>query len=239
MRRVRHVVSDTNGPDGCEAWLRIHSPTRSRVPDRPSPTVVPRSPSACFTREEARRARSPWPFGYPGEGLQLRVGAKLAVTPVTFSTDVCYPRFRFQRTGTPVVSVHSASHSHAMWEISDSRRASRFGEPTRLPRSVSSPCAVFGVPLTLRHRGSVAPARGAEVLGARAPNRANVRWCRPAGHAKWPRVVTRPVQVVPPASRERHGFDQTRSAFPLRPVHPAAIVSPRAPVAGEPTSGES
>jgi hypothetical protein len=95
------------------------------------------------------------------------------------------PTIQFPKTGSPL-------SRHTPRRIPTRPGSSRIHAVSLLWRAVEAATKSFfsvrlaGVPLTLRHRISSPPARCAEVLGARAPNRANVRWCRPAGHRSDP-----------------------------------------------------
>lgn len=73
------------------------------------------------------------------------------MTPV-LSTDVCFPRFVLQRTGTPVCLGSLRAVFPPAREPSVSRRGARFGEPAAVPKLVGLRSACAGVPLTLRRR---------------------------------------------------------------------------------------
>jgi hypothetical protein len=77
--------------------------------------------------------------------------AERAMTPV-LSTDVCFPRFVLQRTGTPVCLGSLRAVFPPAREPSVSRQGARFGEPAAVPKPIELRSACAGVPLTLRRR---------------------------------------------------------------------------------------
>jgi len=185
--------------------------------NRPLPTVVPRSPSACFTREEARRARSPCP---PSSRMEKRPwkrpphssGLECSGNPGHLSTDVCYPRFHFQRrVPRRLGSLRTASH--AIRELSVSRRElASAGRQSVAERFVSA-----GIHRRTSDASSPTPsppARCAEVLGLRAPGGTR---CPPVS-ARW---VTRgdrgsrPVRPRPPLPRRVNDVASCRPKAPF------------------------
>jgi len=180
-----------------------------------SPTNMPRSPTTCFTRDEARRARSPWPLGLPWREHPSPRGGGKSGDPGLRSTDVCYPRFRFQRAGSPISSRCTPRCIPTQPGVLGFTPRSTLRRAVQTTRSVSSPCALCGVPLMLRYRWLRAPTTTDKSAllrcskhGPPSERRARKRGVQGVG----PSVTevtpgrTRPAQTTPTAPRERLGF---------------------------------
>jgi hypothetical protein len=175
--------------------------------------------------EAAALARLPHPRGSGWGG-----------NPGHLSTDVCYPRFRLQRTGSPLSRTtprHIPRGTGALGFTTEtlasaSRRvdAERFF-PARLVRRTSDASSPISSP----------SARCASVLGARAPDRTQC----PSVSARRSREVTSGrdplAQAAFTSPRERQGFHEPEAPFPSPLVHPESIVSTRAPNARWRTTG--
>lgn len=91
-----------------------------------------RAARAVFTRAEARRARSPWPFGRSGVELRFRVGAVPAVTPVLFDQRL-QPTIRLIKNGhSPCLGpLRAASHAGGSPRIHAERLVEAVSVPWR------------------------------------------------------------------------------------------------------------
>lgn len=183
-----------------------------------------RAARAIFTRAEARRARSPWPFGRSGVELRFRVGAVPAVTPVLFDQRL-QPTIRLIKNGhSPCLGpLRAASHAGGSPRI----HAERLVEAVSVPwRRRFFLIRVSSVPRALRHRSLVYNTQRAlhamhsvhcpETPG---PRRNDVRRRRPGPHdvtssLARPQVETRRSRQGPPEPRERYRARTARSVFP-------------------------
>lgn len=119
----------------------------------------------------------------PWQGFLTRVGAGGAVTPVTFRPTSATHDFVYKERVPRCLGPLRAT-SHAARELSDSRPRSSLRRAGESIRSVSSPLASFGVPLTLRRQSPRPPHDVRRCSEHGPPTERNVRRCRPVGHAK-------------------------------------------------------
>lgn len=183
-----------------------------------------RAARAVFTRAEARRARSPWPFGRSGVELRFRVGAVPAVTPVLFDQRL-QPTIRLIKNGhSPCLGpLRAASHAGGSPRIHAERLVEAVSVPWRrrffLIPGVERTSGASSSKPRLQHTGALHAMHVVHCPETPGPRRNDVRRRRPGprdvtSSLARPQVETRRSRQGPPEPRERYRARTARSVFP-------------------------